>query len=234
MSDLHFLSVTEESQQKLEKVSEKFIQQGLLEARKKSWEAFQHIREQIRVGMTEKQGREIAVETLKKLGSQKNLHQPYVRFGPGTVLTFYDGLQSDYLLQSGDPVYLDLGPIWHFDGLDYEGDIGDTFVIGKNEIAEHCARTARKLWQEGFQLWKEEKASGEKIYALLKRRAQEENYILLENIEGHRVSDFPHAQYAKERLAKVPFNPGTCLWILEFQLIHPTLKIGAFYEDLLV
>jgi hypothetical protein len=234
MNDLHFISVTEESQKKLEKVSDKFIKEGLLDARKKSWEAFQHIREQIHPGITEKQGREIAITTLQKLGSQKNWHQPYVRFGPGTILTFYDSLQSDYILRENDPVYMDLGPVWNFEGLDYEGDVGDTFVVGKNAEAERCSATARKLWQEGFQLWKDEKATGEKIYAFLRRRAQEENYILLEDIEGHRLSDFPHAQYAKERLAKVPFNPGTCLWILEFQLIHPTLKIGAFYEDLLV
>ena len=93
---------------------------------------------------------------------------------------------------------------------------------------------ARQLFREVETRWREEKLTGPQIYALLKLRASEEGYQLLERVDGHRLSDYPHTKYSKERLAKIPFNPADALWILEVLIVHPSLGFGAFFEDLLL
>ncbi len=235
MNDLHSVGLAESSRAKLESVDPNFVVEGLLKAREKTWAVFNEIKPQLKAGMTEEEARKIAVATFEKQGVTKHWHRPYVRFGPGTVLTFHDSLQSTYRLQDGDPIYLDLGPIWSDEalGLDYEGDVGDTFVLGSNPEAERCAQTARLLFTEGQKQWKEKKLNGVELYQWMKERATQEGYQLLDNVDGHRVSDNPHTKYSKERLSEIAFVPSMTLWVLELQIIHPTLPIGAFFEDLL-
>lgn len=232
-SELHFVGVG--GKQDMESIGSNFLLDGLLKAREKTWNAFHEIRGQIREGMTEPEARTLSLEILSDLGSKKHWHRPYVRFGPGTSLSFHDAIQTEYRLRMNDPVYIDLGPVWPDvdSGLEYEGDVGDTYVFGKNEEAELCAKTARQIFKEACQKWKTEKLSGVALYGFLKKCAEENGYRLIERVDGHRLSDYPHTKYSKERLAKVPFNPATCLWILEVQIVHPTKPFGAFFEDLL-
>ena len=58
--------------------------------------------------------------------------------------------------------------------------------------------------------------------------------MLFRSIQGHRVSDFPHAIYKAGRLGDFAERPSSGLWILEIQIAHPTRPFGAFHEDLLV
>jgi hypothetical protein len=51
---------------------------------------------------------------------------------------------------------------------------------------------------------------------------------------GHRLGDFPHAVHKAGKLAVAEFQPSSGLWVLEIQIRHPELPIGAFYEDLLL
>lgn len=235
MSDLHPLGVLAGSREALEAVDPKFLVEGLLSARRRTVEALERIRASLREGMTEDEARALSMKRLAELGALKHWHKPYVRFGPGTALTFHEPLQADYRLRAGDPFYLDLGPVWHEPetGLDYEGDYGDTFVLGANPEAERCAAAARALFAEARLDWKEGRRRGDEIYALLKRRAGELGYGLLEQVAGHRLGDFPHHRHSKERLAKVAFHPSPALWVLEVQLVDPARRFGAFFEDLL-
>ncbi len=235
MSDLHHVGVASVSGKSLESVHPEFIRQGLVDAQRKSWDGFQEIRRSLKAGMTENEARELATRLFTAMGSPRHWHRPYVRFGPGTALTFHESLQKEYRLQEGDAVYLDLGPVWRGSesDLEYEGDVGDSFAFGANAEYEQCAQAARDLWAEGRRMWRDEGASGEKIYAWMRERAPDLGWTLVEKVTGHRVSDFPHTKYSKERLSKVPFHPATSLWILELQLNHPDGKFGAFYEDLL-
>ncbi len=235
MSELHSIGLTETSRHKLETVSPQFISDGLYDAQKKSWEVFHEIKSQLKEGMTEAEGRALAYTIFEKKGVKAHWHRPWARFGPGTVLTFNHNTQPTYQLQVGDPVFLDLGPVWKdpVTQLEYEGDIGDTFVFGENAEAEKCIQAVKKLFLEAKTEWKEKKLTGQSIYTYLRQRAREEGYELIEEVSGHRLSDYPHFKYSKANLAKLEFSPSPSLWILELQIKHPTLPIGAFHEDLL-
>lgn len=232
MSDLHNIGVSGEG---LEKVSSEFVEKGLLKAREKTWAAFEKIRTLLKAGMSELEGRELAIQVLGELGAKKHWHKPYVRFGPGTALTFHDPIQKEYRLKTSDPVYMDLGPVWsepEFQ-LEYEGDVGDSFVFGTNPEVERCIEVAHSLWKQAQSNWRQNRLSGGELYGFLKSRAEKQGYVLVEKVTGHRLSDYPHVKYSKERLDRVSFTPAPNLWILEFQLNDPSGRFGVFYEDLL-
>lgn len=239
MDELHAVGVSEESRSSIEAVGSEFIKDGILNARKKSWECLQAFRTQIREGMTEDEARKLALVFLADAGVKKNWHRPYIRFASGTTLSFHDPIQVNYRLKAGDAYYLDFGPVWTDEatGIEYEGDVGDTFVFGDpndNIPAHQCAETARELFALAHRKWKNESLSGKEIYQYLKKAAEDKGYLLLERVDGHRMADFPHHRYSKERMAHLEFHPSQFLWALEVQIIHPTHQIGAFFEDLLI
>ena len=219
----------------IEGVAPGFLREGLLSAQKKTWDAFHKIRERLIPGMTEDEARKTALAVFAELGVTKHWHRPYTRFGAGTALTFFDPVQPDYRLREDDPVYLDLGPVWvdADSGLEYEGDVGDTYVLGENPAAQKCAETARALFNEAQERWRGGDLTGEGIYRLLKTRTEELGYLLTEKVEGHRLSDFPHFKYGKERLGQLTVKPGAFLWILEVHIRASGGEFGAFFEDLL-
>lgn len=235
MNEPHPLQVGAISREVLEGVDPLFIRDGLLRARQKTIDVLNEIRGQICEGMTEDDARKLSLEVFARHGAKKHWHRPFVRMGGGTVFTFNDPLQKDYRLQLGDPFYLDYGPIWPDPewGLEYEGDYGDTFVLGSNPLAEELAQAARSLFQEAQKHWQENHATGIEIYSLLMRRAQEMGYSLVEQAGGHRVGDFPHHRFSKQSLSKTNFVPQNLIWVLEVQLLEPNRKFGAFFEDLL-
>jgi hypothetical protein len=137
---LHSIGVTEEFRSKLEGIDPRFVREGILKARDQTWAVFHEIKAAIKVGMTEPEARKLSIEIFARHGVKKHWHQPSLRFGPGTAHTFYSPLQVDYRLQENDLVFVDLGPVWKDEalGLEYEGDVGDSFVFGKNETLETC------------------------------------------------------------------------------------------------
>lgn len=233
MSEIHPIRVDSSSREELEKVDPNFLKAGLLEARNKSWQVFHAIKDQLREGMTERDAFQLGMDLCMNRGATKQWHKPVIRFGPGTLLTFREPLQENYKLKMNDAVYIDLGPVWSHEGLEYEGDIGDSFAFGSNAEAEECAETAREIFRQAEAEWSKKKLSGLDLYEFIKKATKDRGYEMIENVEGHRVSDFPHQKYSKERLAKLTFDPVPLLWVLEVQIRHPKLEIGAFYEDLL-
>lgn len=235
MSDLHALGANID-QTTLEQVGEGFVKQGLIQARKKTIQLLQEIQAELREGLTEDEARKLAMKiALDHHGIKKHWHKCYIRFGAGTRLTFNDPLQVDYRLQPNDPYYLDLGPVWmdQTTGIEYEGDYGDTFVFGKNETAETCIRTVHTLFEEARGKWSAEKITGQDLYAFLKQRTNTLGYELVDDVDGHRVSDFPHHRYTKAGLGEMTFTPSDTLWILEVMIRDPRAGIGAFFEDVL-
>ncbi len=223
----------------IEAVDPRFRAGALFRARAATLAAFADIRAGLRAGMTEDEARRLALDVFAAAGVAKHWHKPYVRFGPGTALTFHDPLQPEYRLRSGDACSIDLGPAVPDAelGLDVEGDYGDTFVFegdrAPNPDVERCAEAARAVFREARDAWLRERLTGIELYAFMRERAEARGYVLLPKVDGHRLSDFPHHRHAKERLAEIPFAPTSSHWVLELQLNDPAGRFGAFFEDLL-
>ena len=212
-----------------EAVGEAFSLPAMIKARDLTFHAVRRIAEAVRPGMTEGRSHEIADEILAELGMDRLWHRNVIRFGPGSVETFFGAFSPDYVLQENDIFYVDLGVVW--DG--HEGDAGDTFVFGDDAEMHACAQAARTLWREVAGRWRDVGLSGPALYDFATRRAQAMGWRLHHEVKGHRVSDFPHAIHKGGRLGDFDATPAPGLWILEIQIAHPTRKIGAFYEDLL-
>ncbi|TAL31878.1 MAG: aminopeptidase P family protein [Phenylobacterium sp.] len=213
-----------------EAVGQAFSLPAMLRARDLTFEAVRKIAAAITPGMTEGRGGEVAQEILEAMGMERLWHRNVIRFGPGTLETFYGEFTPDYVLRADDIFYVDLGVVW--DG--HEGDAGDTFVVGNDPEMAACAQAARDLWHEVAGRWRDDGLTGAALYAFAKARAEAMGWRLNWEVKGHRVSDFPHAIYKAGALGEFDAMPTTGLWILEIQIAHPTRPIGAFYEDLLV
>ncbi|WP_296600792.1 M24 family metallopeptidase [Phenylobacterium sp.] len=213
-----------------EAVGERFSLPAMVRARDLTFEAVRRIAAEIRPGISEGRGGEIAQEVLEAMGMERLWHRNVIRFGPDTTKTFFGDFTPDYVLQPDDIFYVDLGAVW--DG--HEGDAGDTFVVGEDAEMHACAQAARDLWAEVAAQWRDHGVSGDALYRFALARAEARGWRLNWEVKGHRVSDFPHAIYKAGPLGEFDGVPVSGLWILEIQIAHPSRPIGAFYEDLLI
>jgi methionine aminopeptidase len=212
-----------------EGVGAAFSLPAMVRARDLTFEAVNAIAAAVAPGMTEGAAHARANEILEAMGMERLWHRNVIRFGPGTLETFFGDFSPDYALQPNDLFYVDLGVVWG----GHEGDAGDTFVVGDDAEMHACAQAARTLWREVAARWKSEGLSGQLLYDFARARAEAMGWRLNWEVKGHRVSDFPHAIYKAGALGDFDGPPVTGLWILEIQIRHPTRPIGAFYEDLL-
>jgi methionine aminopeptidase len=210
-------------------VGEAFSLDKMVRARDLTFDAVRRIAAEIRPGVTEGRGNEIAQGVLEAMGMDRLWHKNVVRFGPGTLETFFADFTPDYVLKRDDIFFIDLGAVW--DG--HEGDAGDTFVVGDDAEMAACAAAARTLWQDVAARWRDRGVSGQDLYDYARDQAAAMGWRLNWTVKGHRVSDFPHAIYKDGKLGDFDGNPVAGLWILEIQIAHPTRAFGAFYEDLL-
>jgi Xaa-Pro aminopeptidase len=221
-------------QHPFEKNRDGFDPTELRNAQKRGWEAFTAIREMIRPGMLEEEARVAGEKILKDFGFEKNWHRLYVRFGENTLLKFGEVSKPDTRLGDNDIYYLDIGPLWRGrDGLLYEGDAGDTVVVGNDPEMKACAETNRKLFGIVAEIWRRESLTGAELYARATAEAKKLGYILHPQVDGHRAGDFPHQVFYKGGIGEIDFKPSAGIWILEMQIRHPTRPFGAFFEDTL-
>jgi hypothetical protein len=96
------------------------------------------------------------------------------------------------------------------------------------------ARDVRCIFDDVAARWRAAGLTGQALYAYAAERATALGWQLNLEMNGHRLSDFPHAAFHKGPLAEAPFTPTGGLWVLEIQIRHPERPFGAFYEDLLV
>lgn len=213
-----------------ERVGAAFDANAMLRARELTWQALERIRAQIAPGMRESQARELGQRTLVEMGMGRIWHPLLIRFGANTLKTFRERSDGDPELGANDIYFIDMGVVW--DG--HEGDSGDTFVVGDDADMHVCAAGARMLFDEVREGWRHEGWRGAELYRYAQQRAQALGWRLNLDIQGHRVSDFPHAVYRAGDLGEFAGTPAPGLWILEIQIAHPERPFGAFYEDLLV
>ncbi len=217
--------------EQLERTGKAFNDTGILAARRLGWEAVHRIASQIKSGMSEEEGQVIARHVLKDLGSNKIWHRPHVRFGTNTLLSYGYASAPDMRLGDNDVFFLDIGPV--FDG--FEADCGATFQVGDDPEHARCIRDARAIFDRVKRKWRTERVTGEALYEFARSVTEPLGWVLtLEEANGHRLSDFPHAIYFKGGISELGFTPTAHLWVLEIQIRHPERPFGSFHEDLLV
>lgn len=206
-----------------------FSTERMLEARDRSWTALRDIAAHIVPGMTEPEAIAVAGDRLHAAGMQRIWHPSIIRFGANTLKTFRQRSAPNTVLAANDIFFVDLGPV--FEG--HEGDVGDTFVIGDDGVMHACAEAARELFRRGEARWREG-VTGVALYDYVTEQAESLGWRLNHETKGHRVGDYPHAVHKAGNLGDFDATPVPGLWILEIQIAHPVLPIGAFYEDLLM
>ncbi|MCU7645551.1 aminopeptidase P family protein [Pseudomonas piscis] len=203
--------------------------EGMLHAKRMTWEAVAEMARRIEPGMLESAAREMGLEVLRELGMERIWHPLLIRFGSNTLKTFKQRSEGDPQLGENDLFFIDLGVVWDR----HEGDCGATFVVGDDAEMHACAAAAKSLFDLVYEHWKTQRVTGPELYRYAEEQAHAMGWLLNLDIKGHRVSDFPHAIYRAGDLGDFAACPQVGLWILEIQIAHPTRPFGAFYEDLL-
>lgn len=213
-----------------ESVGEKFSQDQLQRARNLTVQVIEKVISRIQPGMTAATIKDILQQTQESLGASKNWHPPQIRLGENTLLPFGQKGIEDLQLGEHDIYFLDIGPI--FDG--HEGDVGRTIAVGHDPDMQKCSHDVGIIWHEVRNHWQEKKVSGEALYKFARECAAKHGWILaLDQANGHRIADFPHAVRNRGSIETFEGHPAPDRWILEIQIRHPERPFGAFYEDLL-
>lgn len=183
-----------------------------------------------RIGMKESQLKEQCDQMIKEAGASKKWHPTQFRVEENTKLTFGKKADTDPPLTDDGYFFLDIGPI--FNG--FEGDIGETFYLGSNPEKIKLARASKLIFNEAENYWRTQKASGIKLYQFANSLAQQMGYELYNQIDGHRLGDFPHHVYYRGGMGESEETPVNYLWVLEIHLFCPKLGLGSFYEDIMI
>lgn len=222
--------VLDKAQETLEAVGSNFAQDKMLEMRSKTRAAINAIAAACKPGMVEEDAVQMARDLLAEGDMIRGWHDVYVRFGSNTLKTF--GAESDpgVVLKENDIFFIDIGPVWG----DFEGDGGDTFVVGADAGMEQCAADAKKLFHIVRKKWESTGMSGKELYDFAIEGAKSMGWELNMDLSGHRISDFPHEAIYPGPMADVDFKPSALIWVLEIHIRHPEGLYGAFFEDMLL
>lgn len=219
-----------ENQSNIEKINEDAIAPMTGTARELTWNAVHDIKELIKPGMTEKEAIKLANQYFASHGVKKFWHKTHIRFGTSTILGFDDPYQDNVVLKEKDIFYIDVGPVWG----SIEGDCGETFVVGENPEHIRISQDVKTLFNQVRSYWQEHSPTGQELYSHAHKLVGEMGYILHPSyVKGHRLSEFSHSKYTKDALGNLNIHPSPERWVLEFQICHPSMNFGAFYEDLL-
>lgn len=213
----------------VERSSENFDRESLLRVREKTWKAVERIAQLCKVGAKEQDVKEQAAEILKEMGSSKNWHKIIVRFGANTTLYFSERSTPGSILEENDLFLIDIGPVW--DG--YEGDAGKTFIAGENLRYQKLIEDCELIFNEMKNAWRQQGLNGPALYRLGEKLADDRGWRLSNRMDGHRISEFPHASYFKGGLEEIDFTPTAYAWVLETHLIDDQTQRAAFFEDIL-
>jgi Metallopeptidase family M24 len=214
----------------LEAVGAEFNEEKMLFVRDRTRNAIHQIAARVKPGMAEEDAVEMAKDLLAELGMLKGWHDVYVRFGPNTLKTFGAASDPGVVLGENDVFFIDIGPVWK----DWEGDGGDTFIVGQQPEMARCAADARTLFHTVRKRWEQSGLSGIGLYDFATEEAQKMGWALNMDLSGHRLSDFPHAAIYDGPLAEIDFKPKPLLWVLEIHIRDPLHRFGAFFEDMLL
>jgi len=214
-----------------EQTGEKFDLKKYFEARNLCKKVVSRIASKVSDGITENDGQELIKNEFKKEGVEKFWHPSKFRIGSDTTKSFRELPDRSLQLFAGDVFFLDVGPIIE----EHEADYGETFIFGKprpsGAALSALAEASAKIWRETANQWKESHFSGKRLLDHASNYAQTLGYELNPLMAGHRLGDFPHALFSKEKLFSLNFAPAKNLWVLEIHIVSHSLQRGAFFED---
>jgi hypothetical protein len=213
-----------------ERVGPSFSIDGMLLARQKTREAITRISAQVVPGMVEEDAVAMAKKMMFDMDLALSWHPTRVRFGSNTMKPMKVASSPGVVLQENDIFFLDIAP--RVDA--WEGDGGQSFVVGNSAEFARCANDAERLFHEVRAVWYKDNLSGRSLYEFADRTAKSMGWELNFDLPGHRVSDFPHAAIHTGSLADFDENPAAMRWILEIHLRDPRGRFGAFFEDMLL
>lgn len=212
----------------IQSFGEKFSLDDLLAARALAREICYELSSFIRPGMTEADAHSLYKDLCKKHPVEKQWHPPKIRFGPNTLKNFREE-SVPYTLKEEDIFFIDIGPTYR----SHEADYGETFVLGNSHEMKYLANCSRKVFDEVREHWTKTSENGPKLYAFAKERASYYDLLLNQEMDGHRLGDFPHHIHFKGALLECEEAPAPNAWILEIHLQNKERTIGAFFEDIL-
>ena len=202
-------------------------------AEQKAWKIIKDMAALLKPGLTEAKLRELTPDIFAAHGADKAWHQSYLYFGSHSITTFRDTKPTESLsLKENDIVTLDIGPIFTIEGVQVEGDVGQTFVLGDNPLFHQLKKASEEIFQQARTYWQQNQPTGIELYQYIHQLTQQASFVFHLEPAGHLIGSFPHKGW-KEGLSHYPFIPEPGIWILEVQLRHPTQPYGAFYEAVL-
>lgn len=206
-----------------------------LKAREFCKKAADEIIAKVEIGMTEKDGQELVKDIFKNYGVLKFWHPTKFRFGSETTKTFRDLPDENLKCQDQDLLFIDIGPIIE----NHEADFGRTIVLNKvnqsvNTSYEKLAKASEIIFRETEQHWNKTKATGIKLFEFAQHKTSELGYRLDHRMAGHRLGDFPHQVFSKQKLFEYDKNPLKDIWVLEIHIVDDSQQRGSFFEDILV
>ena len=196
----------------------------------------------VRAGVSERVVEdEIKALALKDFGVTTHWHKRIVRSGPNSITTAGDHPPVRDI-ETGDIVYLDLGPVFE----SWEADIGKSYALGdrprKNALVAELPRQFDKL-QQHFRSHPD--ITGAALYDFAVTSAEAAGWKFGGRIAGHIVSEFAHSQIPgpKDLTRIAPLNTEPMSnpdgnghprhWIGEIHLVEQDGSFGGFYERLL-
>lgn len=200
-------------------------------------------RKLITPGITEMQlNRAIFDLAFELQGIRTFWHKRIVRAGKNTLLPYAEN-PPDLILRENEILFLDFGPVY----VDWEADLGRTYVLGNDLKMVQLKNDTERLWHEGVNYFKTnyKKLTGADFYTYTCQLAKE-NGREFGNIHcGHLIGNFPHEKLSGEdkrnylhpanldRVSLSDFAGRNRFWIYEMHLIDKENEIGAFVEGII-
>jgi hypothetical protein len=219
--------------QSIEMVGETFDLNVYLTSQNLCREISKKIASKVGQGISEAEGQQLIREEFLKEGISKFWHPSKFRVGPETVKSFRELPNEAVRLEKGDIFFIDVGPI--IEG--HEADYGETFMHSDNNQRTSrlklLAESSFQIWKDAAKQWKAVRLSGVGLFEFADQASKAFGFHLNPLMAGHRLGDFPHALFSKDKLFSLGIVPKENLWVLEIHVLDPVLQRGAFFEDIL-
>ena len=168
-------------------------------------------------------------------------HKRIVRSGKNTLLP-YSKNPPNRILNEDDILFFDFGPVFE----KWEADLGRTYVLGADPKKLQLKEDVEECWQIGKDFFDTQYSiTGAELYKYICELAEKRSWTFGNEHCGHLIGKFPHERIQGEKTLNyihpdnhTPMNApdkngNPRDWILEIHFIDESLKIGAFYEQLL-